>query len=518
MSRFPIYKNNFLWSSRIGLARRRVLAGVACIALAGCAVGPDFKAPELPAAARSGSYTATPLAGQTAASTGLAGAAQRFASAQDIPAEWWKVFHSDPLDQLIRQALQQNPTLASAQAALREAQENYNAEAGSLRYPNVGAQLGATREHASELTVGKPGGAVFNLYNASVNVGYTVDVFGAARRTLEGARAAVEFQRYQLEAAYLALTANVVTTAIREASLRAQLQATRQVLDAQRQQLNLTERQFSLGAIPRTAVLTQRSQVAQTAATLPGLQKALAQARHQLAVYAGRLPSEGGLPEFTLDSLSLPHELPLTLPSTLARQRPDVRASEALLHEASAQVGVATANQYPQFSLSASYGSSSLEAGNLFGGGTSIWSLAANLTAPLFNGGALSAKRRAAVAAYDQAAAQYRTTLLTAFQNVADSLRALEFDADALKAQTEVELAARQSLQLTTDQYRLGAVSYLALLDAQRSYQQALIALVQAQAARYSDTAALFQALGGGWWNRAAKPDTALAADSGTTH
>jgi NodT family efflux transporter outer membrane factor (OMF) lipoprotein len=328
-------------------------------------------------------------------------------------------------------------------------------------------------------------------------------VFGGTRRTLEGARAAVDFQHYQVEATYLALTANVVTTAIREASLRAQLQATNDVLDALRKQLNVLEQQLQLGAIARATVLTQRNQVAQVVATVAPLEKQLAQARHQLSVLAGKLPSEAGMPEFALGSLALPEQLPVSLPSALVRQRPDIRASEALLHQASALVGVATANQYPQFTLSAAYGSASPTVGELFKGSNAVWNLAAGLTQPIFNGGALSAKRRAAQAAYDQAAAQYRSTVLAAFQEVADSLRALDSDAAALQAQAEAEALASESLGLATQQYRLGAISYLVLLDAQRTYQQSHINLVQAQAARYADTAALFQALGGGWWQRA---------------
>jgi NodT family efflux transporter outer membrane factor (OMF) lipoprotein len=235
---------------------------------------------------------------------------------------------------------------------------------------------------------------------------------------------------------------------------------------------------------------------------LPPLEKALAQTRHQLSVFAGKLPGESGLPEFQLDSLLLPLELPVTLPSSLVRQRPDIQASEALLHAASAQIGVATANLYPQITLSGNVGSAALQAGNLFGSGNGFWSIAAGLLQPIFNGGALSARRRAAIAAYDQAAAEYQGTVLTAFQNVADALRALDLDASALKTQAETEVLARESLELATQQYQVGAVSYLTLLDAQRSHQQARIGLVQAQAARYADTAALFQALGGGWWNR----------------
>ncbi len=501
-------KNRFARSTwRARAAGMSVAIG---LALSGCAVGPDFQVPPAPSAASGDSYTPTPMPAQTAAAEGATagaaevgpGIAQRFALAQDIPAQWWVVFHSEALDRMIRSALAQSPSLAAAQAALRQAQENFNAESGSLLYPNVTGQAGVARQRASETPLGIPGSGVFNLYNASVNVSYTLDVFGASRRTLEGLQATIDYQHFQVEAAYLALTANLVTTAIKEAALRAQLQATREVLDAQQKQLLVIEKQFALGAIPRSTVLTQRNQVAQTIASVPALEKSLAQARHQLSVLAGKLPSEVGLPVFQLEALTLPQELPVSLPSALVRQRPDIRANEALLHAASAQIGVATANQYPQITLSGSYGSAGTVARNLFSSGTGLWSLGANLLQPLFNAGALSAKRRAAVAAYEQAEAQYRSTVLSAFQNVADSLRALDSDAATLKAQTEVESLARESLDLSTRQYQLGGVSYLVLLDAQRTYQQARVALVQAQAARYADTAALFQALGGGWWNR----------------
>ena len=208
------------------------------------------------------------------------------------------------------------------------------------------------------------------------------------------------------------------------------------------------------------------------------------------------------MPQFALESLTLPEQLPVSLPSALVRQRPDIRASEEALHQASAAIGVATAAQYPQFTLSGSYGSSATSFGKLFESDTNVWNLAAGIAQPIFNGGALSARRRAAEAAYDAAAAQYRATVLTAFQNVADTLRALDADAAALKSQAEAEALARETLTLAEQQYKLGGISYLALLDAQRSYQQTHISLVQAQAARYADTAALFQALGGGWWNR----------------
>ena len=471
--------------------------------LGGCAVGPNFKPPEM-ALPGDASYTPTAMPAKTAASAPgtIAGAAQQFVAGQDIPAQWWEVFHSPALDQLIRNALAHSPSMAAAEATLRQVQESYQATAGSLDWPQVNAGLGVQRERASAATTGGRDGGVFNLYNASVNVSYTLDVFGANRRALEGARAGVDYQRYQVEATYLALTANVVTTAIREASLRAQLKASREVLDALTSQQGLIEKQFQFGAIPRNTLLQQRNQVAQVAATLPPLEKALAQTRHQLSVLVGQLPGEGGVPEFQLEALALPEQLPVSLPSALVRQRPDIRASEELLHQASAQVGVATAAQYPQFTLSGAYGSASTTAGDLFKGDNVLWNLGANIAAPIFNGGALAARTRAAQAGYDAAAAQYRATVLGAFQNVADSLRALDSDASALKAQAEAEALAKESLDLATQQYKLGAISYLVLLDAQRTYQQSHISLVQAQAARYADTAALFQSLGGGWWNR----------------
>jgi NodT family efflux transporter outer membrane factor (OMF) lipoprotein len=491
------------------------LATAVTLALAGCAMGPNFTPPPAPTVAdASHPYTPVPLPASTASAPGDGGAAQQFATGQDIPALWWQMFHSEPLDKLIRSAMTQSPTLASAQAALRQASETYAASAGNKLLPAVSGQLGATRERESEVTTGIPGGSTFNLYNASVNVSYTIDAFGATRRGLEGLQAAIDYQRYQVEAAYLALTANLVTTAIQEASLRAQLQATQDVVAAEEKSLSVVETQVRLGAVARSSVLSQRAQVAQTRATIPPLEKSLEQTRHQLAVYAGRLPSDAGLPEFTLASLHLPEQLPVSLPSELVRQRPDIRAAEALLHEASAQIGVATANLYPQITLSGSLGSQSLKADKLFSSGTAFWSLGANLLQPIFNGGALQADRRAAIAAFDQSRAQYRQTVLTAFLDVANTLRALEADARTQRAQAEAASLAKEQLDLVQRQYQLGAVSYLSLLDSQRTYQQTVVALVQAQASRYADTAALFQALGGGWWNRPDLLDISTASAS----
>ncbi len=478
-----------------------IVAAIAGIAVTGCAVGPNYRTPGAPSAT---AYTATALPRETMASPVAGGEAQRLVPGQEIPAQWWTLFHSPALDQLIRQALADNPTLAAAQASLRAAQEIRRARSGAL-FPRVDANASASRQKISGAAFGQPDTTFspFTLYDASVNVSYGLDLFGGTRREVEALQAQADYQRYQLEGVYLTLSSNIVTTAVKEASLRAQIRATREIVATQEKELEVVERRFQLGAVARSDVLAQRTQLAQTRAALPPLEKDLELTRHQLAVLAGRLPSEAtALPEFDLDGLMLPQDLPISLPSSLARQRPDIRASEALLHAANAQVGVATANLYPQITLTGSYGSEATRPGTLFGPSTAVWSLGAGLVQPLFHGGELKAMRRAAVAAYDQATAQYRATVLQAFQNVADVLRSLDADANTLKAQADAEAAAHDALDLTQKQFELGAVSYLSLLNAERQYQQQRVSLVQAQAARFADTAALFQALGGGWWNR----------------
>ncbi len=478
----------------------RYLFGGVVLALTGCAVGPDFKTPAPP---EGSGYTPTALPASTAAAPGTAGAAQQFETGADIPAQWWTLFRSEPLDALIRMALAQSPSLGAAQATLREARETLAAERGGLLFPSVDAQGQGARERASGVTLGAPGyNPELTVLNATVNVSYSVDVFGGARRQIEGYQAQVDYANYQLEATYLTLTSSVVSTAIKEASLRGQLRATQDVLGAEEKQLSIVERQFSVGAIPRATLLNQQTLVATTRSTLPGLEKSLAQTRHQLAVLVGRPPSDASLPEFSLENLNLPSELPVTLPSALVRQRPDIRASEASLHQASAQVGVATAALYPQIGLSAQYGREALAWQGLSNPANTIWTLGASVTQPLFRGGQLTAQRRAALAAYDAAENQYHQTVLLAFENVADSLRALELDAATLVSIEQTEAIARKALELTQAQYRLGAVSAVSLLDSQRQFASAHVNLVSAQAARLTDTVALFQALGGGWWNR----------------
>ncbi len=485
-----------------GVAKNIVIILVA-VFLTGCAVGQDYRAsigPEVKA------YTAAYLPEKTVASDVAGGVAQKFAFGEDIPAQWWTLFKSKELDRIIRTALDNSPTLVSAQATLREAKENYNARVGSEYYPNVSAGFSSSRQKTSPAAAGLPDGSkgsLFNLHNASVDVSYTFDIFGGGRRELEALKAQVDYQRFQLEAAYLTLTSNVVTTVIREAALREQLEALKDILASQSKHLSLLEKQLALGGVSRSEVLAQRAQLEGTRASLPPVEKELAQARHQLTVLTGKLPVEGGdVPEFTFSSISLPQDLPVTLPSSLVRQRPDIQAAEALLRLASARVGVATANLYPQITLNGSYGSQAGRVGDLFDVNSMVWDLGAGVVQPIFNGGTLRAQRRAAKAAFDAASAQFRQAVLLSFQNVADVLRALEADAAAFKAQADAEAAARDSFEMTQKQFKVGAVNYILLLNAERQYQEARIGLIQARSARLSDTAALFQALGGGWWNR----------------
>jgi NodT family efflux transporter outer membrane factor (OMF) lipoprotein len=475
---------------------------ITVVSLAGCAAGPDFRSPDM---ATPDHYTAAPLPDQTASAPSESTTAQRFAFAKDLPGEWWKLFRSDSLDRLVRMALDNSPTLIQAQAMLKQAQEDLNARIGTTQYPAVDAGLSVTRQQMDVASYGisnVPNPGPFNLYNASVSVSYTMDVFGGNRRVLEGFKAKVDYQDFELEAARQTLTANVVTTAIMEASLREQIDVTKAILVAEQRQLDVIQKQFELGAVSKTEVLAQETELAMTKAGMPPLEKQLDINRHALSVLTGQFPGDGKLPEFSLESLHLPEELPVSLPSLLARQRPDIRASEALLHQACAAVGVTTANLYPQITLSAGYGFQAVSTDILFNGESVVWNFGAGLLQPLFRGGELNAKRRSAIAAYDQAAAQYRQTVLKAFQDVADVLRALETDARTLQAQAEAEAASKSALALIEKQYDLGAVSYPALLIAQRDYQKTRINVVAVKAQRYADTAALFQALGGGWWNR----------------
>jgi NodT family efflux transporter outer membrane factor (OMF) lipoprotein len=473
--------------------------------LGACAVGPNFERPGAPAGA---GYTPELPANPGATADGTAGAAQRFAIGQDIQGDWWTLFHSEPLDQLVQQALKANPDVDAAQAALRQARENAYAGEGAL-FPTLGGSFQAERERLSGAAFGEPGlNTQFSLVTAQLNVSYAPDIFGGTRRQIEQLRAQADYQRFELEATYLTLTSNLVVAAINEASLRGQIEATEQIIKAEGDQLGVVRAQVDAGGASQADLLTQQATLAQSRATLPPLRKQLAQQRNQLTALSGGFPSQELDARFDLDGLTLPVDLPLSLPSRLVDQRPDVRAAEAQFHAASANLGVAIANQLPQFSITGSMGNESLGFANMFSPATAVWTVVGGVTQTLFDAGTLMHKKRAAAAGLEQAAAQYRSTVIKAFQNVADALRALQYDADTLHEQAAAEKAASDSLALARIQYQAGAISYLTLLNADRTWQQARLGLVQAEAGRFADTAALFQALGGGWWNR-----TDVAAD-----
>jgi NodT family efflux transporter outer membrane factor (OMF) lipoprotein len=486
--------------------------GATAVLLCGCAVGPNYKTPAVPPNA--GFVPAGQLPSQTTAAPLPDGQAQRFVEGRDIPGQWWTLFQSAALNALIEQALKNSPTLEAAQAALRQANETLAAQRGSY-YPSVSGSVGAQRQKASGAALGIPGfpsSYYYNLDTASVNVAYTLDAFGGVRRQVEALQAQAEYQRFSLEASYLTLTANIVTAAVTEASLRAQIAATQDIAKSQQQQLDISQRRFTAGAASRADVLQQQATLQATLASLPPLRSQLAQERNLLATYLGSLPSDYQGAELNLDSLTLPTDLPVSVPSKFVEQRPDVREYSALLHEATAQVGIATANMLPQITLTGSFGQEAGSFSNIFSAGANVWSLIGSLTQPIFKGGQLMHQRRAAVAAAQEAAANYKATVITAFQNVSDTLYALQGDADTLAAQTTAERTAADSLTLVQAQYKSGAASHLQVLSSEQSYQTAAVALVKARAQRYADTAALFQALGGGWWNR-----TDVAANSTTT-
>jgi NodT family efflux transporter outer membrane factor (OMF) lipoprotein len=486
--------------------RRCALAAGLALLAGGCAVGPNFHRPATDAGDK---YTRDPLPERTESVDAPGGAAQHLVAGQDIPAQWWTAFQSPALDSLIKEAFHANPNVQAAQAALRQANDLVWAQRGFF-FPTIQASFQPTRQRnpigtlAPNLTSGLP---VYNLYTAQLSVGYTLDVFGGNRRMVESLIAQEDMQRFQLEATYLTLSTNVVSTAVQEAALRAQIAATERMIAIETEQLQIMQKEVDLGAIAVADATAQEVVLAQTAAQLPPLRKQLAVQRDALTALLGRLPAQEPAQMFELDNFTLPTELPASLPSRVVEQRPDVRMAEEQMHAASAQVGVAIADMLPQISLQAGLGGTSTAIGQMFSAGNKFWSVGASLSQTLFAGGTLYRREQAAVEALDAAGAQYRSTVITAFQNVADTLHALVFDAQALKANLEAERAAGRSLEYARKALELGSVSYLALLNAEQAYQQAVVNRVQAQANRYADTAALFQALGGGWWNRAAQDE-----------
>lgn len=482
----------------------RIVWGLGLLAsLQGCEVGPDFHAPKAPQAKFS---TAPQAHFAAAAQTGAA--PQTIVPGGDIAGDWWTLYQNPALNTMITTALANNPSLTAAQASLVQAEESLRA-AGGVLLPTVSAGLSAEREQPSSATLATFGGssgstsiAPYTLYNASLSVSYALDLWGEARRDVEGLQAQTEYQRDELEAAYLSLTGNIVTAAIQSASLQAQIDATNQVIAAEQQVLSILQTQQTLGGASGAQVLQQQAQLAQSQATLPPLQAELAQTQDELVAYEGAFPGNAMPPVVTLDALTLPADVPLNIPSSIVAQRPDIRAASAQLHTASTNVGVADAQMLPQITLSAEIGHQSLTTGTLFTPQTLLWNLVAGATQPIFEGGELAANRKGAIAALQGSGAQYQHTVITAFQNVADVLAALQYDADELSEATAAREAAQQSLAVTQAQFKLGGEPLTAVLTAQTTFQTAAIAEVKAKAARLSDTAALYVALGGGWWHR----------------
>jgi NodT family efflux transporter outer membrane factor (OMF) lipoprotein len=484
----------------VAYSRSVIMILMTLMLLAGCAVGPDFVQPAAPDVSR---YTKEPLASRSSSTDVKFGQSQHFVAGRDIPADWWRVFHSRALDALVEKSLAANPNLQSTLAALRAAKENVSAQQGKY-LPLVEANFSPSRQETSAVIAPTPtsGSSLFNLYTAQLTVSYTFDIWGLNRRTVESLQGLSDSQRFQVEAAYLTLTSNVVLAAIQEASLRAQIEATEKIIEANSKMLDILRKQFTAGYANRSDVAAQEAALAQIQATLPPLRKALAIQRDLISALAGRFPSQEPRETFRLADLHMPTNLPVSLPGQLVRQRPDVRSAEELLHSASANIGVAVANMLPSLTLTAGRGYTSTELASLFSGPNIFWSVAGSATQPVFDGFNLLHLERAAVAAYEESAWNYRSTVVTAFQNVADALRAIQNDADALKAARDFEKASKVSLDLAQQQMQTGNANVLLLLNAQVTYENAVIQMVQAQASRVSDTAALYQALGGGWWNR----------------
>ncbi|MFZ0694993.1 MAG: efflux transporter outer membrane subunit, partial [Alphaproteobacteria bacterium] len=425
----------------------------------------------------------------------------QFQQGAKVAAEWWRLFNSRELEAIIKEAIANNPTLQAAQASLRQSQYNLRAGYGVF-YPAVGGGFGASRQRYSPLKIGQSAPpSIFSLFTLSATISYALDVFGGERRAVEALGAEVDLQRASERATYLTLTSNIVNTVIAKAAYRAEIEATRKLIELQKEQVKLAEAQAQAGTAPYSSVLSFQSLLASNEAEIPQLQQKLSQTEHLLATLVGHMPAEWKPPELVFADLTLPGELPVSLPSDLVRQRPDILAAEAVLHNANANVGVATAALFPSFSLNAGYGTNNTALDSLFAASGNFWTLGANVTTPIFQGGTLWYERKAAMENLQQSLASYRGTALGAFAQVADTLRALEHDATTLEAQGRARETADQALRLITANYEAGLATYTDVLVANVQYYQTTIAELESLAVRYQDTVALFVALGGGWWN-----------------
>jgi len=477
------------WSSHI--RRVTVFTGTVLL-LSACAVGPDYVRPEPPQVKQ---YTVTPT--PSSLDAGQDEPAQKFATGKSISAQWWSLYRSQPLQGVMEEVLAQNQTLIAARATLAQVQQALFQARGGY-YPQLDLNAAAQRQDTSEAR-GNPA-TTYNLYSVGANVSYRFDLFGGTRRAVEQAGAMLEYQHYQLAAAYLALTGNTVSQAINMASIRQQISAVQDIIAEDERNLQLVNLKFKAGKAAQRDVLSAESQLANDRVELPPLKQQLSVAQHALAVATGHLPGTWTAPAFDMSEFTLPMELPLSIPSALVRQRPDILAAEAKLHASSAAIGVAASQLYPNIEISGTLGNESLSSANLFQASNRFWSLVASLTAPIFHGGELAAQKQAAVFAFQASAADYQQTVLTAFAQVADVLRALAHDAELVGAQKTALDTSQTSLKLQRLSYAAGKSDLLQLLDAERAYQQARLGYVRAQAQRYQDTAQLFVAMGGGWW------------------
>ena len=476
------------------LARARRGAAWAALAIlaSACTVGPDFSRPEPPSATAYTKAGGAELSSEDARNYG-----QHVAPGKPVAPEWWKEFGSSDLDAVVDQAVAANRSLAATRETLAEAREAVTAAEGVL-YPQVDFSASAGGQKSGEAFLGttQPSPA-FGFVSLGPAVSYALDVFGANKRRIEGEAALADYQAYELEAAVLTLSGDVVRQAIALASIRAQIQSVEHILRDDEKNLGLVRSARAAGAVSDVDVVTAESQLANDYTLLPPLRQQLDIARHALAILAGKAPVEWTPPEFDLDLLTLPRELPLRLPSALVHERPDIMAAEAQLHAASATIGVATANLYPQLTLTGSLTQQGLDVGHLFTAAGTAWSAIGGLTAPLFHGGELEAERRAAIDGYKSSLARYEEVVLEAFGQVADALRALTHDAEQVATQKHAVRAAEASLVLTRLSYSAGSAGILLVLDAERLYTQARLGLVRAEAQQYADTAQLFLALGG---------------------
>ena len=479
--------------------RAALLAGVSL--LASCTVGPDF---ERPAPPESKGYTEEKDGLPPLQVTDAKETQQRLLLGQDIPGEWWHLFRSERLNDVLKQAVAGNQNVIAATATLAQARQGIAQAAGAL-YPQVDVQAGVQREKISNAVFGQPGTLpAFNLFSIGPTVSYALDPFGGNRRRVEQQEALTDFSDYQLDAAYLTITGNAVTQAINIATARAQIAAYNTIIADDERNLRLVRTELQAGEATQIDVQLAQSQLENDRTALPPLRQQLSVARHALSILVGRLPAEWVPPDFELTEFTLPEELPVTLPSALVRRRPDILASESQLHAASANIGVATAQLYPNINLTASFTSEANHLGDLFAG--PVYSIGAQLLAPIFHGGALTAQKQAAVEAFNAALANYRQTVLTGFGQVADSLQALQHDLEEVEAQRRALESSEANLKLTQTTYSYGNVGILQVLDAQRLAEQARVGFVRAQSQRYLDTVQLFTALGGGWWEWRAAP------------